>query len=253
MTSSEAFWVELAPYIYQQSHLNAKLEIDQITTLLPLAPQCRILDAACGIGRHALECAQRGFSVTAYDVSKTLIEENSRKSREQNLEIDWMQANMTEFCKPGFYDAVFNLFYSFGYSEHPETDQQILHKFYQSLRPGGKIIMQLMGRELLEKWLQPKYWSLEQDGTFILVEKQLNPEQGLLNETVFILKQNEQKKYHMTTRVYYASQIAEFLHNAGFIQLQILGSFEGLPYNEKAGSLLVIGQKPLKLNSMIRC
>ena len=253
LNADEAFWVDLAPYIYNQPHLNSGREIDQIIKLLPLAPQCRILDAACGMGRHALECAQRGFTVTAYDINAGLIEENRRKSLEKDLTVDWIQANMQEFCRPDHYDAVFSLFYSFGYSEHPEADLHILHKFYQSLRPGGKIIMQLMGRELIEKWLQPKYWSLEPDDTLILVEKQFNPESALLNETVFILKDGERKKYQLTTRVYYAFQIAEMLHQAGFRQLQLFGNFEGGDYNEKANSLVVTGQRPLQTNIMIRC
>ncbi len=253
MNASDLFWVDLVPYIYQQPHLNAKQDIDQITNLLSLAPQSRILDVACGIGRHALECAQKGFFVTAYDINSSLIDENQRKSRDRNLDIEWLQANMTEFCRPESYDAIINLFFSFGYSEHPETDQQVLKKCYQSLRPGGKLVMQLMGRELIEKWFQPKYWSLEQDGAFVLVEKQLNYEKALLHETVYVLKDNDKKKYQMTTRIHYASQISELLQNTGFKQLQIFGGLSGTSYNENASSLVIVGQKPLKINAMIRC
>jgi SAM-dependent methyltransferase len=71
---NDDFWETWAPYLFSQARLrNASGEVDQIIELLQLAPDASLLDFCCGVGRHCLEFARRGYAVTGVDRTRAYL------------------------------------------------------------------------------------------------------------------------------------------------------------------------------------
>ncbi|NIT57732.1 MAG: methyltransferase domain-containing protein, partial [Aliifodinibius sp.] len=107
-----------------------------------------ILDLGCGIGRHTLELAHRGFTVTGVDRTQTYLNKAREKARIGGLEVEFVQADMRSFRRTGAFEAVINLFSSFGYFENPEEDRRVVENVYDSLKPGGRFLVEMMGKEV---------------------------------------------------------------------------------------------------------
>src|SRR5436309_2771962 len=93
---------------------------------LRIAPDSKILDVACGKGRHSKILAKYGFHVTGIDLSPNNIGE-ARKYESDNLHFEvW---DMRQVYRQNEYDYVFNLFSSFGYFEAEEDDYAAIKAF----------------------------------------------------------------------------------------------------------------------------
>ena len=104
-----------------------------------LAPETRVLDAACGIGTQALPLALRGFRVTGRDLSERAIARLRREAEARHLSIDAGVADMRAVASSvsGQYDAVLACDNSL---PHLLNDADILAAFRQFrdvLRLGG--------------------------------------------------------------------------------------------------------------------
>jgi len=103
-----------------------------------VAPQGRALDLACGEGRNAIWLAKRGWQVTAVDYSDVAIERGRRLSREQAVEIEWVEADVVAYDPP---PATFQLVV-IAYLHVPEEQRRITLKHaVTALAPGGTLFM----------------------------------------------------------------------------------------------------------------
>ena len=80
-------------------------EIDFILRLYPLSPGSSIFDAGCGTGRHSIELAKRGYRVTGLDISKGMLDVARRNAASAGVEVEWIQADATEFDLGKKFDA----------------------------------------------------------------------------------------------------------------------------------------------------
>lgn len=81
-------------------------EVDFLVGELALQPPASILDVGCGTGRHSLELARRGFTVTGLDISVGMLAEARRKAEAEGLAIRWEEADATAFELAEPVDAV---------------------------------------------------------------------------------------------------------------------------------------------------
>ena len=93
-----------------------------------------MLDLACGPGRHAVALARRGFRVTGVDRTRSYLDAARRRAAEQHLELEFIQEDMRQFERPGYFDVVLSLFSSFGYFDEPQEDRRVLAHLYVSAR-----------------------------------------------------------------------------------------------------------------------
>ncbi|WP_237710105.1 bifunctional 2-polyprenyl-6-hydroxyphenol methylase/3-demethylubiquinol 3-O-methyltransferase UbiG [Pyrococcus sp. ST04] len=113
---------------------------------LRLPKEAKILDVGCDVGRHSIELAKRGYRVTGIDISRGMLEEARKRAREEDVEVEFIKADATEFKREGKFDAAICLcegaFSLIGSSDDPvEHDLAILRNVYASLKPGGKFIL----------------------------------------------------------------------------------------------------------------
>ncbi len=120
-------------------------EVERVMKMLRPQGGERVLDLACGSGRHSIELARRGFSVVGADISAELIEIANRDAgAEPDLDVDFVEGDLRALGFDGEFDLVLNL--NDGAIGYLETDAENLRTFgviSRALRPGGRNLIQL--------------------------------------------------------------------------------------------------------------
>jgi len=119
-------------------------EVDRALKMLRPAAGARILDLACGSGRHSIELTRRGFSVVGADISAELIEIARRDAAAAGLEIEFVEADLRQLPHEAEFDLVLNLNDgAVGYFETEEENHRTFEVIARALRPGGQNLVQL--------------------------------------------------------------------------------------------------------------
>jgi len=118
-------------------------EVEFVRRHLPLPRYSRLLDVACGTGRHARVLADAGYSVLGVDRSRELVLEAARGEPRASFQV----LDMRQLAQlPGSFDGVLNLWHSFGFYDE-ETNRAVLEAFRDRLRRRGRVILDLYNRE----------------------------------------------------------------------------------------------------------
>jgi SAM-dependent methyltransferase len=147
----DRFWETFAAVMFtEQRWSSAPIEIDWVLHLLEgVYPGMAVLDLCCGPGRHSLELKRRGFRVTGVDRTALYLDEARRRAHEEGLAVEFVQDDMRHFVRPGAFSAALSMYTSFGYFSDPADNLQVLANIYQSLKPGGALLMEMNGKEVL--------------------------------------------------------------------------------------------------------
>ena len=239
----KTFWLNYAPYMFNDQRWSAAPEeVDNIIKLLSLNPGDRVLDLCCGVGRHSVSFAEKGLSVTGVDLTEPFLEAAEETARDRELSIEFIRADMRLFERSNTFDAVVNLFTSFGYFETTEEEAGVLSHIHSSLKDGGKILIELMGKEILSRLFLPRDWYQEEE-TLVLMEREVFENWERIKNRWILIRGNNKTEYVFSHRLYSAFELMSLLEKAGFSQLKAYGDFDGSPYDEKASRLIVTGSK----------
>jgi SAM-dependent methyltransferase len=134
-------------------------EVDRALKMLKPEGGERILDLACGSGRHSLELTRRGFSVVGADISAELIEIAKRDAQEQGLEATFMEADLRELDFDDEFDIVLNLNDgAVGYFETDEENHRTFETIARALRSSGRNLVQLPNVLYAKEHLPQRSW-----------------------------------------------------------------------------------------------
>lgn len=238
----DAFW-ETMPMFSDQQWEMAPAEVSAVISLLSIAPGAAVLDLPCGVGRHSLELVRQGYRVTGVDRTAAYLQTARERAATDGLEVELVQADMREFVRPGAFDAAINLYTSFGYFEDPAQDRQVLQNFYQSLKPGGGLVMDMMGKEVLARIFLPCDWRELSDGTLFLQERRVSRDWTWMNNRWIVVKDGQQKEFTVSHRIYDGAGLRAMLLEAGFEVVVLHGDLMGSPYDTEARRLVAVARK----------
>jgi SAM-dependent methyltransferase len=133
-------------YLQEVFTRNTAYEVEFIIEEFALPAGSTILDAGCGVGRHAIELARNGYRVIGVDISSGMLEEAHRLASLAGVEVEWVQADISEFRLLEQVDAAICLcegaFGLLGSADDPYThDLAILNGIYDSIKPNSKFIL----------------------------------------------------------------------------------------------------------------
>ncbi len=241
--SQDAFWELFESLLFNPRRvLLAKEQVSQIETLLQIDRSARILDLCCGIGRHSLELATRGYDVTGVDRTARYIETARQQAEERKLNVRFAVGDMREYRSPDSYDVILNLFGSFGYFGDASEDRAVAANMYDSLRPGGQLLIETNGKEILARDFQARDWD-EGGDLLMLSEKTVTQNWGRV-ETRWIAIRGAQRIEHRTSvRLFSAVELSSLLVAAGFSEVLVYGGLDGIGYDQDAQRLVVVGRK----------
>src|SRR6187402_765328 len=135
-------------------------EIDRVVSILRPEQGARVLDLACGTGRHSIELARRGFSVVGVDIADDLLEVATHDAEEGSVDgVSFMQADLRKLEFEAEFDLVLNLNDgAIGYFETEEENHRTFEVIAAALRPGGGNLLQLPNVLYAETHLPQKTW-----------------------------------------------------------------------------------------------
>ena len=150
-----ASWFD-TPYYHilykDRDYEEAQLFMDNLTSYLNLPDEAKILDLACGKGRHSVYLNQLGYDVTGADLSQHSIDEAKKFTNDTlHFEVHDMREPFEQK-----YDAIFNLFTSFGYFENEGDNIKTLKAICESLSEYGFGVIDFMNVKKVIENLVPK-------------------------------------------------------------------------------------------------
>ena len=237
-------WEKVERHIFSKSRLeSATVEMDQLLELTGIAPGAAVLDLCCGVGRHSLELARRGFRVTAVDRTKLYLKRARRAAEAAGLDIEFVESDMREFCRPDSFDIVINLFTSFGYFENPDDDVRVVENVSRSLKDGGHFAVESMGKEVLARIFLPNNWDEGEDGTLFLERRKPTQDWGRMENQWIVINGTDRFDIDFSHRIFSAVELKTLLTDHGFKTVQAYGGLDGSDYDQIAKRMLVLGRK----------
>ena len=220
---------------------NSKAESDFVVRALGLKPGDRVLDLCCGTGRHAVPLARAGLEVTGLDMSEEYLDMASSAAREAGVEVRFVQGDMREISFREEFDAVVNMFTAFGYFDDETDDQRVIDGAAASLRPGGRLLLDLLNRD----WVAANYVRSEshkrKDGKVYQERREFDVVSGRNHvEFTIIFPDGARRETSHHIRLYVATEICSMLGRAGLELEETYGGYDGVSLSVDVKRMIMV-------------
>lgn len=238
----DELWSGFAEVMFSPERSAKAVEAVRSAPMLQFPAGARVLDHACGIGVFTVPLARRGYTVTGVDLSPVMLARAEKACREAGVEAELVEADISTFVRPGSYDAVINLYTSFGYFASPEQNLQVLRNAHECLAPGGRLVVDLLGKEPFARWAgQPKVVDIE-GGQVFLSDTILDDWTRYRTEWTLV-RGGTATRVSSTLFVYSGAELRALFETAGFVDVECFGGYDGAPYDNHATRLIVCGTR----------
>jgi SAM-dependent methyltransferase len=225
-----------------------KEEVEGVVKLCGLNEGDPIMDCPCGYGRHSIALTLAGFKVTGVDINNEHLAIAKRMANEVGADtLNIVTQDMRSLDKKEEFNAVINMFYSFGFFKDESDDVLSLQNFYNSLKPGGKFLMHTF--ITLPKIRRGDYKTHEirtlKDNDKLELYREYNEETKREDGEWSILKTDGTKEslapYSM--RIYTDKEFIEMCDKVGFSKVDVYGDWAGEPYKDESELMIVVATK----------
>ncbi|WP_447637494.1 class I SAM-dependent methyltransferase [Flavobacterium microcysteis] len=217
-----ASWFD-TPYYHilykDRDYEEAQVFMDNITNYLNLPEDSKILDLACGKGRHSIYLNQLGYDVTGADLSENSITEASKYANNKlHFTVHDMRIPFDEK-----FDAIFNLFTSFGYFENDEDNLTTLKAIKESLSEYGFAVIDFMNVHHVINNLVPEETKTVEGIDFKI--KRYVKDNHIFKEIDF---EDKGEKFHFVEKVQALTlqDFEEMMEEAGIFLLDTFGDYK---------------------------
>jgi ubiquinone/menaquinone biosynthesis C-methylase UbiE len=189
-----------------------------------------LLDVPCGFGRHSIPLAAAGYRVVGVDRAEALLAEARRRAgNTRGLKL--VRADYRELPFPdASFDAAINLFSSLGYLGD-EEDTRALTEIGRVLRPGGRLVIEILHRDLLLRIFRDQDWQLLGEGRLLLEQRTFEPVAGVAQVTQTLIETTGTRESRtFSVRVYTVTELLAMLTRAGFTDARCHGDLDGAPF-----------------------
>lgn len=231
-----ASWFD-SPYYHilykERNYREAQLFMDTITHYLNLPEKAKVLDLACGKGRHAIYLNQLGFDVVGADLSENSIAEATKNT---NDTLHFQVHDMREPYDEKF-DAIFNLFTSFGYFENEADNLKTLIAIKESLSEYGFAVIDFMNVNQVIENLVAEETKIVDEITFHI--KRSHVDHFIIKEIDF---EDEGETYHFTEKVsaFTLDDFQSMMDQAGIYLLDTFGDYKLKKFHKKDSERLIM-------------
>lgn len=231
-----------AEVMFHPRFAQAKTEVEQILKQVRLPSKARVLDLACGTGRHSLQFAKKKCQVTGLDFTKNFLVEARKAALKEKLPIDFVHGDMKNL-KPHFssneFDLVVSLFNSFGYFRIRGHDLKMLKEVYRVLKPGGRLVINtLNGQGVKLAMAKPVSNGREPIKNVFMIDKAYfdsKKKKTFVEWTIIDARKTKAKVEHLLfdQNVYTHAELRGLLRKAGFKIEKVWGMLEGGLFSAK--------------------
>ncbi|MCD9577164.1 class I SAM-dependent methyltransferase [Flavobacterium soyae] len=216
-----------------RNYREAQIFMDNLTHYLNLPEKAKVLDLACGKGRHSIYLNQLGFNVLGADLSENSIAEANKNSNEN---LHFKVHDMREPFEEKF-DAIFNLFTSFGYFESDDDNLTTLKAIKESLSEYGFAVIDFMNVNQVIETLVPQEVKTV-DGIDFHIKRYV--EDGHIFKEIDF--EDQGRKFHFTEKVKALTlkDFQDLMNEAGIYLLDIFGDYKLKKFHKTESERLIM-------------
>ena len=237
-------WFNSKEYLDVYQHRNeddAKLLFELIIKHIEIPIKGKVLDLACGPGRHSILFARKGFDVTGIDLSDNLLRVAESSARKEKLDIHFIKSDIRNVKLTEKFDLVVNLFTSFGFFEKDEDNFSIFRTASDLLKPRGYFVFDFLNSTFLENNLIQE--SREDKQHEKIVQKR-RIEGNRVIKDIIIQNNGKVKSFYESVKLYRFGELQEAIHENGLAIKKTFGDFTGSDFIEATSPrMIIIAQK----------
>lgn len=226
MTKNEWFidWFD-SPYYHllykNRDEREAENFVLNLIQRLQLKSDAKILDVACGTGRHAINFHKQGFDVTGIDLSKNSI---AQALQHETKGLHFEQWDMRQVYRKDYFDVVVNLFSSFGYLPSDKDNLIAFEAIAANLKQQGKLVLDFLNVNLAIKQLKHKE-TIMRNHTEFHIHKFI--EDGYILKNIQFNDENDiPHEYQEKLRIIHLNEFQELCQHAGLTIKSTWGDYQ---------------------------
>lgn len=208
--------------------------IGNLVDYIQLPQHSRVLDLACGKGRHSMTLFTHGYNVLGVDLSPQSIDFAEYFSNEN---LQFKVHDMREVIQGERFDAVFNLFTSFGYFDSSEDNKQVLNSVNEMLKPNGVLLIDFMNAVKVIANLVTEETKIVEGITFNITRKYDNQH---IYKYIRFEAEGRQHNYMERVQALKLSDFEQLLDTCGFDLIRTFGNFNLESYEENTSDRLIL-------------
>jgi SAM-dependent methyltransferase len=237
------FGVDDYLYFYSDSLTDERsnAEVALLMKMLELDSPMKILDLACGFGRHSNRLAALGHSVTGIDLMSDFLEIARKKAAEMGVRVDYRQGDMRQISFTEEFDRVISLYTSFGYFEDDENGL-VMENMSRALKPGGLLLLDVPNRDVVVKGL-PRSSVIDKNGDLMIDRVSFNALTGRSHNQRIVIRNGVRKDKPFSIRLYNATEIRDLLYKVGLDVCKVSAD-DGQPLSVGSRRIVVTARKP---------
>ncbi|PPZ92601.1 SAM-dependent methyltransferase [Cloacibacterium normanense] len=203
--------------------------IRNLTQDLQLSKDSKIIDLACGKGRHSVFLQQLGYEVLGVDLSEESIEHNkqfetsSTETPKLTFEVHDMRNELYPNVSSEKVNAVFNLFTSFGYFDDDEDDRKVFSSVKNVLQIDGIFVLDFLNEKFVKNTLVDET-TVTKDGIDFLIKKRI--EEKHIIKDIFFEDKGESFHYFEKVKLHTLEEIKKIAESFGFEAVKIWGNYQ---------------------------
>jgi ubiquinone/menaquinone biosynthesis C-methylase UbiE len=186
--------------------------------------------------------AEAGYDVDGLDYSQELLAVARRRGTGSTLR--YTRADMRKMPARWSrrFDAVLNLFTSFGFFAHPSDDARVIREFARVLKPGGVLIWHGGSRDgVMARFLERDWWT--SGSTMFAQEREFDPLSGFLTVRSTWQRGSRNGTREHRLRLYTATRLSELLADAGLIVEHAYDGFTDRPLKRTSSEMMLVARK----------
>ncbi len=199
---------------------DARRAVALIRRVVPWGSGDRILDLACGPGRHAAELARwgGGGQVVGFDLSRAML----RRARERSSGA-LVRGDMRALpFRDGSFALAVNLFTSFGYFLDDDENRRVVGQVAAALAPGGHFVLDYLNAEQVRRTLKVPEQAKNRD---VMITRRIDAANRFVIKEIEL--RDEGRRFQERVRLYSADELAALLTDAGLRVAARFGNYDG--------------------------
>lgn len=216
-----------------RDYQEAGMFIDNITSYLNLPENAKVLDLACGKGRHSVYLNKLGFEVTGADLSENSI---NQAQKNKNETLHFVVHDMREPFEQKF-DAIFNLFTSFGYFDNDQDNITTLKAIKESLSEFGFAVLDFMNVEkVIPNLVASEVKTIE--GIDFHINRRF--ENGYIYKDISFEDNSEEYNFIERVKAFRLEDFEQMMEESGIYLLDVFGDYKLGKFQKSTSDRLIM-------------
>ena len=217
-------------------------QVEFIEKAVPLKPHHKILDLACGYGRHSILLAKKGYSVTGYDLSSDYIDQARQEAEKDDVKVTFERADMRSLDVSERFDVLISFSTSLAFYED-EVNKDIFYRIYRALRPDGVFLFDQANISWVISLDKHSGTQKLPDGRIHRYKYSFDAERCILSRRSVLEDEEGCCESGWDIRYYTVPGLRYILEGIGFNVLRVYGNYDGSPYHIESDRLILILKK----------